>query len=106
MSAPSIYKPKITPEQRIIITHALRAHLLGLVKELDAKRPIGPELREEAERLEECLLLYRRFKTRKIGRAYPYWWKQTYDSRLTEIYYELKGDERKEEVKPKSVSDS
>jgi len=97
MGRPSIYKPKITPEQRIIITLALRAHLLGLVKELDAKRPIGPELREEADHLEECFMLYRRFKTRKIGRAYPYWWRQTYDSRLTEIYYELKEDARQED---------
>lgn len=97
MGRPSIYKPKITPEQRIIIIHALRAHLLGLVKELDAKRPIGPELREEADHLEECLLLYRRFRDRAVGRHYPYWWEKTYDSRLTEIYYELVGDARQEE---------
>lgn len=96
MGSPSIYKPKITPEQRTIITHALRAHLLGLVKDLDAKRPIGPELREEADEIEACFMLYRRFKTRKIGRAYPYWWKTTYDSRLTEIYWELMEDARQE----------
>jgi len=92
----SLFRPKITPEQRTIIIHALRAYLLRLVKDLDAKRPIGPELREEADRLEECFMLYRRFKTRKIGRAYPYWWKTTYDSRLTEIYWELEEDARQE----------
>lgn len=97
MSAHSIYKPKITPEQRTIIIRALRAYLLGLVKDLDAKRPIGPELREEADRLEECFMLYKRFKTRRIGRHYPYWWQTTYSSRLTEIYYELREDARQEE---------
>ncbi|GAI35703.1 unnamed protein product [marine sediment metagenome] len=97
MSAPSIYKPKITPEQRGIIVRALRVYLLGLVKDLDGKRPIGPEQREEADEIEACFILYRRFKTRKIGRAYPYWWRQTYDSRLTEIYWELMEDIRQED---------
>ncbi|GAJ04579.1 unnamed protein product [marine sediment metagenome] len=110
MGSPSIYKPKINPEQRIIITHALRAHLLRLVAELNAKRPIGPEQRETADEIEACFLLYRRFRDRAVGRRYPYWWKKKYDSRLTEIYYELMGDARKEEleeeVKPKSGGDS
>ena len=93
----SIFRPKITQEQRITIVRALRAYLLELVKELDAKRPIGPELREEADRLEACFTLYGRFKTRKIGRTYPRWWQSTYDSRLIDIYYELREDARQEE---------
>lgn len=103
MSPPSIYKPKITPEQRIILIHALRSYLLRLVEELKAKRPIGPEQREAADYLEECFMLYRRFKTRRIGRHYPYWWKTTYDSRLLDIYYELREDARQEELEEGKV---
>lgn len=99
MGSSSIYKPKITPEQRVILIRALRAHLLRLVKELDAKRPIGPELRAEADEVEEGFMLYRRFRDRPIGRRYSAWWKTTYDSRLTEIYYELMEDARQEEGK-------
>lgn len=99
MGSSLIYKPKITPEQRIIIIQALRAHTFRLVKDLKAKSPIGPGLREEADHLEECLLIYRRFRDRAIGRHYPYWWKENYSPRLTEIYYELMEDARREEGK-------
>lgn len=103
MSKPPLYKPKIKEAQRVIIVRALRSYLFRLVEELDAKRPIGLELREEADYLEAAFMIYGRFKTRRIGRAYPYWWKSTYDSRLKEIYWELKGDEREEEKREESL---
>lgn len=103
MAEPPLYKPKITPEQRILIIRALRADLLRLVKALEAKRPIGPELREEADEVEECFMLYKRFRDRAIGRHYPYWWETTYDTRLRDIYYELAEDARREEQKEGKV---
>lgn len=101
-----LFRPKIQEDQRLIIVRALRAYLFRLVKALADKGAIGPEHRDEADHLEEAFMIYERFRTKRVGRRYPTWWRQTYDARLKEIYWTLKEDEREEERaaegKPKS----
>lgn len=96
MSRPTIFKPKISESQRLVIMRALRLYLLRLVRDLDAKRPIGPELRSQADHLEEAFTVYKRFRDRKIGPPFRHWWSSSYDSRLADIYHEIREDEREE----------
>jgi len=97
MAERDIFRPKVTEAQRSIVLRALRAYMIELIKDLDRNKPIGPNRKKEADYLESCFMIYLRFRDMKIGRPYPYWWNQTYDWRLREIYEELREDKRQEQ---------
>lgn len=94
MGEPRLFKPKLTEAQRKIVLRALRRYIIEVIRDLDKRRPIGPDMKAEADYLEAAFTLYRRFRETKIGRPYPHWWLQSYDSRLIDVYRELLEDER------------